>query len=72
MRSAALASDSLPLPYEEAEDEEEEDEGANESAGAIASESPRRFGARVGDLSAEADDEDDDVGEPSGPVEDKE
>ncbi len=72
MRSAALVSEPLPLPYAEAEDEEEDDEGANDSAGAIASESPRRFGARVGDLSAEAEEEDDDVGEPSGPVEDKE
>lgn len=61
-----MASASLPLPCDDEEKEEEEDEenGANDSAGAIASESPRRFEARIGDFRADADE----VGELMGPT----
>ncbi len=53
---------------EDDEEDDDEEEGANDSAGAIASESPRRFDARVGDFRAD----DDDVGEPKGPPEEEE
>ncbi len=66
-----MASASLSLPNDDDEDDDEDDEeeeGANDSAGAIASESPRRFDARVGDFRAD----DEDVGEAMGPPDDEE
>ena len=58
------------MPKDDDDDDDDDDEGANDSAGAIASESPRRVEARVGDLRADA--AADDVGEPIGPPEEEE